>query len=113
MPCYEHICDGCQHEWEDIYSFKDPVPTECPECHKQGQVRRLISLPAQGVVELTGHDLQAKIKSDARKMKSDMSKSENVYANMLGEDRYQSVQTKMDKAKKERPKIKKSRKKSQ
>jgi len=112
MPTYEHICGNCQHEWEDIYSWKDPIPNECPECHKKGKVKRLISLPAQGVVELTGHDLQAKIKSDAQKMKSDMHKSENMYANMLGEEKYQGIQTKMDTAKRERPKIKKSRKKS-
>ena len=103
MPTYEHLCNTCKHEWEDFYSIKADPPKQCPKCQAE-TVTRLISLGGQGVVELTGQDLIDKLKSDAKKMKSDAAKSEKVYANLLGDDRYQSLQTKMDQKKRERRK---------
>lgn len=101
MPTYEHRCDTCKHEWEDSYSIKADPPKQCPEC-KAETVTRLISGTAKGVVELYGQDLVDKIKSDAQKEKAKAAKDEKVYANLLGEDRYQSLQTQMDKRKRER-----------
>src|SRR5574338_82284 len=101
MPTYEHRCDTCKHEWEDSYSIKADPPKECPQC-KAETVTRLISGTAKGVVELYGQDLVDKIKSDAQKEKAKAAKDEKVYANLLGEDRYQSLQTQMDKRKRER-----------
>lgn len=101
MPTYEHRCDTCKHEWEDSYSIKADPPKECPEC-KAETVTRLISGAPSGVVELYGQDLIDKVKSDAQKEKAKAAKDEKVYANLLGEDRYQALQTRMDRQKRER-----------
>jgi len=101
MPTYEHRCDTCKHEWEDSYSIKVDPPKECPEC-KAETVTRLISGAPRGVVELYGQDLVDKIRADAKKEKADAAKDEKKYANLLGEDRYQSMQVQMDRQKRER-----------
>lgn len=101
MPEYEHRCDTCQHEWEDTYSIKAEPPKACPSC-KAETVTRLISLGGKGVVQLTGQDLVDKVKADAQTLKKDAAAKEKVYANLLGEDRYHQLQTKMDKQKRER-----------
>lgn len=101
MPTYEHRCDTCKHEWEADYSIKADPPKECPEC-KAETVTRLISLGGKGIVELTGQELVEKVKADAQVLKKDAAAKEKVYANLLGEDRYQSLQTKMDQQKRER-----------
>lgn len=101
MPTYEHRCDTCKHEWEDSYSIKLDPPKECPSC-KAETVTRLISLGGKGVVELQGQELIDKIKSDTNQLKKDMAAKEKVYANMLGEDKYHALQTKMDQQKRER-----------
>jgi putative regulatory protein, FmdB family len=101
MPTYEHKCNTCQHEWEDSYSIKADPPKQCPQCQAETVVR-LISLGGKGVVELTGQDLVDKVKADAQILKKDAHAKEKVYANLLGEQKYQDLQVKMDKAKKER-----------
>jgi len=98
MPDYEHMCETCKHEWEATYSIKVDPPTICPACNEP-TAKRLISLNVRGVVELTGQDLVDKVKSDAKVLKQDMHKSEKVYANMLGETKYQELQTKIDRRK--------------
>lgn len=98
MPTYEHKCESCQHEWEQSYSIKEDPPKFCPQCNAES-VKRLISLGGKGVVELYGQELVDKIKGDAQILKKDMQKSSNVYANMLGEDRYHKLQTQMDRRK--------------
>lgn len=110
MPLYEHICDECEHEWDDIYSWKDPIPTVCPECGAEGNVRRLISLPSEGKVELSGPEFKAKLKADALKFKSQVKKDENLLANVVGESKYHHNELKRAEAQKDRPKIKKSKK---
>lgn len=101
MPTYEHICETCKYEWEDNYSIKTDPPKICPECGAE-TAKRLISLGGKGVVELTGQELVNKLKSDAKKLKGEAASNEKVYANLLGEDRYQSLQTKMDQNKRDR-----------
>lgn len=103
MPTYEHRCDNpeCKHEWEEDYSIKADPPKTCPKCKFEG-VTRLISLGGKGVVELTGQDLVAKVKADAQQLKKDAAAKEKVYANLLGEQKYHDLQTKMDQAKRER-----------
>lgn len=97
MPTYEYQCEECQHEWEDFLSMSAPNP-DCPIC-KATKTKKLISLGSKGVVELYGQDLVDKIKTDAKKTKQEAAKDEKVYANLLGEDRYQNLQTKMDQQK--------------
>lgn len=62
---------------------------------------RLISLGAKGVVELTGNELVTKTKEDIVKLKKEMHSSTKVYANMLGEEKYHNLQTKLDQQKKD------------
>ncbi len=100
MPTYEHKCNSCEHEWEDMYSITAEPPKVCPTC-KAETVIRLISLGSKGVVELTGHELVAKVKEDIKTLKKESGK-EKVYANLLGEDKYQSLQVRMDKQKRDR-----------
>jgi putative FmdB family regulatory protein len=100
MPTYEHQCNTCKHEWEDSYSIKADPPKVCPSCSAEN-VTRLISLGGKGVVELTGQELIDKVKGDAQQLKKDAAKSEKVYANLLGEQKYQDLQTRMDKQKRE------------
>jgi putative FmdB family regulatory protein len=87
MPTYEHLCEACDNEWEDIYKISDPIPTQCPKCKKKGEVKRLIS-SCQGRVELSGYEYKAKIKEDVLKMSKSMLKDENKLANFVGESKY-------------------------
>jgi len=100
MPTYYHQCKNkeCAHEWEDWYSLSTEPPKVCPKCNQE-TAERVISFATPGTVELTGQDLVDKIKSDTKQLKKDMGKSDKIYANMLGDDRYHQLQTKMDKQK--------------
>lgn len=98
MAFYEHICETCKHEWEEEYSIKADPPDTCPNCQAK-TVKRLISLGGRGVVELTGQDLVDKCKADAQQMKKDIAKDEKKYASMLGEDKYQQLQQRIDRQK--------------
>ena len=100
MPTYEHICsnESCKHEWEDNYSIKLDPPKICPKCGLE-TAKRLISLGGKGVVELYGQDLVDKLKSDTKQLKKDMHKSDKIYANMLGESKYNDLQTRLDRRK--------------
>lgn len=101
MPTYEFQCNECKHEWELFQSMSAPNPSECPKCQKT-EITKLCSLGSKGVVELTGQDLVDKIKSDTQQLKKDAAKSEKLYANMLGDDKYQALQTRIDQQKRER-----------
>lgn len=99
MPSYDHLCNTCQHEWEEEYSIKADPPKACPKCAAE-TVQRLISGGSgRGVVELTGHDLIDKVKADAQALKKEAAKSEKVYANLLGEQKYQDLQVRLDRQK--------------
>lgn len=100
MPTYLYECPT-HGEFEDFHSSSTKLE-KCPQCTAEGkdqEVKRLIALGSKGVVELYGQDLVDKIKGDVRKLKADAAKDEKVYANLLGEEKYQSLQTKMDQQK--------------
>jgi putative FmdB family regulatory protein len=44
MPLYEYECDACQHRFEKIQKFSDPLVDVCPKCG--GHVHKLFSSPA-------------------------------------------------------------------
>ena len=44
MPLYEYECHACQHRFEVIQKFSDPLVDVCPVCG--GVVRKLMSSPA-------------------------------------------------------------------
>lgn len=100
MPTYEHLCESCNYEWEDLYSMSDPVPEECPECKIKGKVKRLISW-CSGVVELTGKEAVHKAWADGKKMAQEMKRNENKAANFVGEDNYQKAANRADRIKKD------------
>ncbi len=101
MPTYNHICVSpeCAHEWEDMYSITKDPPTTCPKCNQETAKRLISGGNGRGIVELTGHELVAKTKEDARALKKEIYSSANAYANVLGEDRYHKLQSDMDKRK--------------
>jgi putative FmdB family regulatory protein len=45
LPTYEYECDACQHKFEELQSFSDPVLTKCPKCKKK-KLRRLFGTGA-------------------------------------------------------------------
>ena len=32
MPLYEYQCDACEHRFEKIQKFSDPLEDTCPKC---------------------------------------------------------------------------------
>ena len=44
MPLYEYQCDVCEHRFERIQKFSDPLVDTCPKCG--GVVHKLQSSPA-------------------------------------------------------------------
>ena len=97
MPTYCHICTDCGYEWEDEYSIKEDPPKFCPECKKETAKRLISGGSGKGIVQLTGFELKAKIKEDARKITRDSAKKEKLLSNLVGNDRYQEIQTREDK----------------
>jgi hypothetical protein len=102
MPTYLYECSK-HGEIEEFHSIKITLE-DCPRCKEEGiEPQKLKPLIAggsgRGIVELTGQDLVDKCKADAQKIKKDMHKSSKIYSNMLGEDKYQALQTRMDKQK--------------
>jgi putative FmdB family regulatory protein len=45
VPLYEYHCKDCEHRFEKIQKFSDPIVTVCPICTKQA-VEQVISAPA-------------------------------------------------------------------
>jgi putative FmdB family regulatory protein len=99
MATYDHQCTDkeCNNTWEDSYSIHAAPPTTCPKCHKE-TAKRIITFGTAGKVELAGRELQESIKSDADSMKREMRTNENMYANLLGESRYQTMKSNYDKS---------------
>jgi putative FmdB family regulatory protein len=44
VPLYEYQCEKCQHRFEKIQKFSDPLVKKCPKCG--GPVHQLLSAPA-------------------------------------------------------------------
>jgi putative FmdB family regulatory protein len=89
MPTYPHICNECQHEWDEVYSMNADPPDTCPACGTKGKVERLIAGGSgKGIVILTGNELKEQTKLDAAKIINESSKNENFLANMVGEQKY-------------------------
>ena len=43
MPTYTYKCKNCDHRFEVRQRFSDDPVKECPHCHVNGDVRRVIS----------------------------------------------------------------------
>jgi len=44
MPLYEYLCDECEHRFELIQKFSDPLASSCQKCG--GAVTKQVSAPA-------------------------------------------------------------------
>jgi len=107
MPTYEYLCsinkeDGGHGVFERFHSMRDDARVkECPMCREEKNletpVERLISAGGRGVVELVGGELVEKQSADAKQFSKDVHSSEKLYANVLGEAKYESLQRRMDK----------------
>ena len=105
MPTYLYECPT-HGEFEEFHSMSQMLEV-CPKCQAEGvaepqKLKQLINCLSKGTVELYGQDLVDKLAGDAKKLKGEAAKDEKVYANLLGDDKYQALQTKMDRQKKER-----------
>lgn len=94
MPTYLYLCETTNEEFEEFHSISS-VLDDCPLCKEAGRQphkpKRLIAGGSgRGIVELTGYELEAKIKSDGEKLKRQAMQSENTLANLVGEGRYHS-----------------------
>lgn len=103
MPTYEYRCTINDIEFEEFHSIVTQLE-ECPICKEknleQHKPKRLISGGSgKGNVILTGHDLIEKTKSDTAKLKQEIKTNEKLHANIVGEQRFQEIQTNMDKSK--------------
>jgi|SRR6266581_2288832 len=99
MPIYGHICLACNEEFEDIYSSKAPVPTLCPNCGIDGQVKRQIPEVVHGRVPLSGQELKQQITKERNNMHAKVAKDENLRANIIGETAYEKHLTAQEKLK--------------
>ena len=101
MPTYLYECSR-HGEFEEYHSMSDMLEF-CPRCKEENlepqKLKQLINCQSIGVVELYGDELVQKIKGDAKKLKQDAAKDEKLYSNLLGETRYEQLQTKMDQQK--------------
>ena len=104
MPTYLYECP-IHGEFEEYHSMSQMLE-HCPKCEEEKlqpqKLKQLINCSSRGVVELTGQDLVDKNKGDTVQLKKDLAKSEKLYANALGEDKYHAMQTRMDRQKRER-----------
>ena len=35
MPTYEYVCQACNHTFEELQSYSEPLLTKCPACKKK------------------------------------------------------------------------------
>lgn len=45
MPTYDYVCSNCGHRFEVIHGVFGTGPTECPNCHAHGTLRKAIAAP--------------------------------------------------------------------
>ena len=105
MPTYEyaHKTSTCQHEWEETRSIVRCFPTEedtCPSCGAKGNITLLVSGGSgRHKVELGRRELIEKTNADAQALRREVYSNENTYANLLGEQRYNELQSRYDRQK--------------
>jgi|SRR5271170_674349 len=101
MPTYLYECET-HGEFEEFHSINTKLE-ECPRCKEENlppkEFKRLITGNSKGVVVLSGHELMSKNKEDVQKLRKEVYGDAKKYANIVGEDRYHGIQTKMDKNK--------------
>lgn len=104
MPTYLYECP-IHKEFEEFHSMSKTIEY-CPKCEEEKlepqKVKRLINCSSKGKVELYGDDLVTRVKEDAQKMNKDIHSKEREYANILGPEKYNQMQTRLDRQKREK-----------
>lgn len=49
MPTYEYKCNACEHRFDEMQKFSDPILTKCPKC-KEEKLGRLLGNGAGFIV---------------------------------------------------------------
>lgn len=98
MPTYEHRCEKCGYEWEDVYKISDPIPESCPSCLVSGFIKRLINWDGAGNVRLNPKDAARKAWADGKVLAHQAKTDENLKANIIGEEKYHQSELTMSKA---------------
>jgi hypothetical protein len=102
MSTFLYECQEKHGEFEREHSVHIKLEF-CPLCEEDGNanvpIKRLINCSSKGKVELYGQDLVDKSKADTAAYKREVYANENTYANVIGPDKYQQIQTRMDKQK--------------
>lgn len=104
MPTYLYKCPT-HGEFEEIHSIVTKLEF-CPQCESEGnktEIKRLINGggSGKGIVELYGQDLVDKVKADSKQIAKDASRSESIYANLLGDQKMSDVTKRLDQQKKD------------
>jgi hypothetical protein len=99
MPTYIYCCQR-HGEFEEFHSITIKLE-DCPKCIEEGtsppeKVQRLINSMTKGVVQLEGNDLVAFVKESAKNEQREAASNEKKYANLLGEQKYNDMQTRFD-----------------
>jgi len=45
MPIYAYECRACGHQFDAMHKISEPAPTECPSCHKSGDIKKQLTAP--------------------------------------------------------------------
>lgn len=102
MPTYLYTCLKTNQEFEEYHSITTKLE-DCPICKEKGLEphipKRLICGSSKGVVVLTGHELTAKNKENVINLKKEIYNNEKLYANVVGETKYNQMQKNIDKYK--------------
>lgn len=72
MPIYEYKCAKCGNELEVMQKVSDPAPAECPQCHEQHSLERLMSRTS---FQLKGGGWYADLYGSAKKSESSTASS--------------------------------------
>ena len=102
MPEYLYLCETNNKEFDAEHSIKTELE-ECMICAELGmpnhKPKRLIAGRTSARVELGEQEYRAKIKQDAKDYKREVYQSEEKYANIIGPEKYNHIQTQMDRNK--------------
>src|SRR6266702_4365680 len=98
MPTYEYLCLTHNAEFEEFHSMSY-VLEGCPVCKEKGTEscvpKRLISGGSGRGIMGDGQDYIDKVKADGQRVKKETYADSRKYANILGESKYNDIQTKL------------------
>lgn len=80
MPTYDYECEKCGYSFEAFHSMSDPSIKDCPECHSQNTVKRLIGCGAGIIFKGSGFyetDYKRKSSSDSSSSHRTSTKTES------------------------------------